>query len=99
MISPNMNLHEISRQDWLTVIIVVCCFLLAMILFKSRKKEKGIYLKHPQNNQLRKELENLVAKDKATANRLIELERKYRPQASENELISLAIERLVRERR
>jgi len=94
-----MNLNEISRHDWLIVIIAVCFFLLAMILFLSKKKEQGICQNHSKNNNLRKELENLVSKDKETANRLIEFERKYRPQSSENELISLAIERLVRDRR
>jgi len=94
-----MNMQDISRQDGLIVIITVCCFLLAMILFVSKKKERGKCQKYSKNNQLRKELENLVGKDKETANRLIEFEIKLRPKLSDNDLISLAIERLVRDRR
>lgn len=74
-----------------------------MVLYLSRNK-KTVFngntisrFKYQSNSM--KQLENMVLKDKATAIRLVEMERSLRPDKSEDELIQLAINRLVRDRR
>lgn len=102
-------MQEISKPDLLVVIIAVVGFLVAMMLYLSRKnkrdrKEKshldiGIGRSKLYESQLRNKLVNMVFGDQKAASRLIEMERGRTPYASEKDLIRNAIERIERDRR
>lgn len=99
---------EPTRSDTLAILMAVSAFLIALILYLSKNKkykEKGNILNfiiktNAQDKEaLRKQLINMVLGDKKVATRLIAAERELRPQWPEQELIRLAIERLIRDRR
>lgn len=97
-----------SKHDLLIAIIAGCLFLIACILYTSRKKKyvmKKNFLDYAIENSFKnqekfhKKLVGMVFGDKETAERLISMEKGRTPNASKIQLIRSAIERLERDRR
>lgn len=89
-----------SKSDLLGVVIAVSAFIILFILYLSKnKRQTQTYSNHSGQSYSRRQLENMVLGDKAVAQRLIDAERSLRPNFSEQDLVRLAAERLIRDRR
>lgn len=99
---------EITKHDFLIMVMTISGFLIALIVFTSIKCKfliKNDFLdKIIENNKnhqkiLQKKLINMVFGDEQAAERLIIMEKGRTPNASRMQLIRSAIERLERDRR
>ncbi len=89
-----------SKSDLLGVVIAVSAFIICFILYLSKNKgQNRTYSNYSGQTYSRKHLEKMVLGDKAVAQRLIDAEKNLRPNNSEQDLIKLAVERLIRDNR